>query len=105
MKAQLGKVVGNKQANTLIVEVERFFRHRIYEKRIRRTKRYHVHFDGEVKSLGEYVRFIPTRPMSATKRWKLVDEKSTVDGLQSTAKVKTTKKAVVGRRKSESEKK
>ena len=55
MKALSGKIVGNKQTNTLVVEVERFFRHRVYEKRIRRTKRYHIHFEGEGKKLGDIV--------------------------------------------------
>ena len=59
MKALSGKIVGNKQTNTLIVEVERFFRHRVYEKRIRRTKRYHIHFEGEGKNtLEEIISFI-----------------------------------------------
>lgn len=75
MKALLGKVVGNKQKNTLIVEVERFFRHRVYEKRIRRTKRFHVHFEGEGKNIGDTVRFIPTRPISKLKKWKVVEGK------------------------------
>jgi len=75
MKALSGKIVGNKQTNTLIVEVERFFRHRVYEKRIRRTKRYHIHFEGEGKKLGDIVRFIPTRPISKLKRWKVIEEK------------------------------
>lgn len=75
MKALSGKVVGNKQTNTLIVEVERFFRHRIYEKRIRRTKRYHVHFEGTDKNIGDTVKFVPTRPISKLKKWKVVEGK------------------------------
>jgi small subunit ribosomal protein S17 len=56
---------------TIIVEIERFFKHPLYEKRIRRTKRYAVHTEGQ-HSLGETVQFVSTRPMSKAKKWKVV---------------------------------
>lgn len=74
MKVLTGKVVSNKQQNTVVVEVERFHRHPVYEKRIRRTKKYQVHTETSI-NVGEIVRFVETRPISKTKRWKIVEEK------------------------------
>lgn len=72
MRVFTGKVVGTKMQKTAIVEVERFFAHPLYEKRVRRTKRYPVHDEIGVKG-GETVRFVETRPMSKTKRWKIIE--------------------------------
>lgn len=72
MKVFTGKVVSTKMQKTAVVEVERFFAHPLYEKRVRRTKRYPVHDEVGVKE-GETVRFAETRPMSKTKRWKIVE--------------------------------
>lgn len=99
MKSLSGKIVGTKQKNTLIVEVERFFRHRIYEKRIKRTKRFHVHYGGEDKKLGEIVRFIPTRPISKLKRWKVVDTISSLEQIKEPKKVITIKEKRGAKRK------
>lgn len=74
MKALIGKIVSNKQEKTAIVEVERFFRHPLYEKRMRRTKKYQVH-DEQGVQVGNVVSFVETRPISKTKRWKIVEEK------------------------------
>lgn len=72
MKTLTGKVVGTKQNKTVIVEVERFSVHPIYEKRVKRTKRYPVHNETAVKE-GDRVRFVETRPISKTKRWKILE--------------------------------
>lgn len=72
MKVFRGKVVGVKNKKTAIVEVARFFAHRLYLKRIRKTKRYPVHDERGVKE-GDIVRFMETRPLSKTKRWKIVE--------------------------------
>jgi small subunit ribosomal protein S17 len=75
MKIWTGKVVSNKQDKTIVVEVERFHRHPIYERRIRLTKKYQVHSENPIE-VGETVRFEETRPISKTKRWKVVAEKA-----------------------------
>lgn len=72
MKIFRGKVVGVKNQKTAIVEVVRFFTHPLYLKRIRKTKRYPVHDERGVKK-GDIVRFMETRPLSKTKRWKIVE--------------------------------
>lgn len=72
MKIFSGKVVSSKNPKTAIVEVERFYAHPLYEKRVRRTKRYTVHNEIGVKE-GDIVRFVETRPLSKTKRWKIIE--------------------------------
>lgn len=72
MKVFSGKAVSLKNQKTAIVEVERFYAHPLYEKRVRRTKRYPVHDEIGVKE-GDTVRFTETRPISKTKRWKIVE--------------------------------
>ncbi|MBI4032945.1 MAG: 30S ribosomal protein S17 [Candidatus Blackburnbacteria bacterium] len=72
MKALVGKVVGTKQNKTVIIEVERFSVHPLYEKRVKRTKRYPVHSETELKE-GDKIRFVETRPISKTKRWRVVE--------------------------------
>lgn len=79
MKALIGKVVGTKQNKTVIIEVERFSVHPIYEKRVKRTKRYPVHNEIAV-ALGDRVRFVETRPISKTKRWKIKEVIGKSDG-------------------------
>lgn len=71
MKKLIGTVISTKNEKTAIVEVERIFRHPLYEKKMRRTKKYHVHDDLGVK-VGEKVQFVETRPLSKTKRWRVV---------------------------------
>lgn len=71
MKIFRGKVVGVKNKKTAIVEVERFFAHPLYLKRTRKTKRYPVHDETGVKE-GNIVDFAQTRPISKTKRWKII---------------------------------
>lgn len=72
MKIWTGKVISTKDKKTAIVEVERLFAHPLYGKRIRRAKRYPVHAEVGVKE-GDLVRFVETRPLSKTKRWKIVE--------------------------------
>lgn len=66
----MGKVISTKQNKTVIVEVERLFTHPLYEKRMKRNKRYPVHDEIGVKE-GDTVRFVETRPFSKTKRWQI----------------------------------
>lgn len=89
MKIRTGKVVSAKNQNTAIVIVERFFAHPMYEKRVRRTKRYPVHNEIGVKE-GDVVRFSETRPISKTKRWKILEVVG-VKKLEVREKLKKTK--------------
>ena len=71
-KARVGTVVSDKNDKTIVVEIERASRHRIYHKVIRRTKKYHVHDEDNVATLGDLVRIEECRPISKMKRWQLV---------------------------------
>lgn len=71
MKTFTGKVVSLKMAKTATVEVERVVSHPVYGKRIKKTKRFQVHDDKGVK-LGDIVNFQATKPVSKTKKWRIV---------------------------------
>jgi small subunit ribosomal protein S17 len=71
MKKFKGIVVSTKTAKTATVEVESWHVHPIYKKRIKRKKRYHVHDEFGVQE-GQVVEFVETRPISKTKKWKIV---------------------------------
>ncbi len=72
-KPRVGRVVSDKNDKTIVVEIERASRHRIYHKVIRRTKKYHVHDENNVATVGDTVRIEECRPMSRMKRWMLVE--------------------------------
>ena len=71
-KPRVGTVVSDKNDKTIVVEIERASRHRIYHKVIRRTKKYHVHDELNVATVGDLVRIEECRPISRMKRWQLV---------------------------------
>jgi len=72
-KSRVGTVVSDKGDKTIVVEIERAARHRLYRKVIRRTKRYHVHDEQNTATLGDIVRIEECRPISKLKRWMLVE--------------------------------
>lgn len=72
MKTFKGKVISTKMPKTAVVAVEGIFAHPLYEKRVKRHKKYHVHDDIGV-SEGNIVRFVETRPISKTKKWKIIE--------------------------------
>lgn len=71
MKALKGKVVSLKMNKTATVAVERMIAHSMYLKRYKRTKKYQVHTDQKVK-IGDIVSFIACRPISKTKKHKII---------------------------------
>ena len=71
-----GKVISAKNNKTVVVEVERKFKHPFYEKVIRRSKKYHAHDETDALRVGDKVMIEETRPISKLKTWKVViDEK------------------------------
>lgn len=72
-KLRVGTVVSDRMEKTLVVAIERTSRHPLYRKVIRRTKRYHVHDPDGLGTLGDVVRIEECRPVSRTKRWRLVE--------------------------------
>lgn len=69
-----GVVVSDKNAKTVIVEVERRFTHPLLGKTVRRSKRYHAHDEKGSFKMGQAVRIQECRPMSKLKRWEVMYE-------------------------------
>jgi small subunit ribosomal protein S17 len=72
-KVRLGKVVSDKADKTITVQVEVVRRHPVYEKVIRRSTTIHAHDERNEAHAGDVVRVIESRPLSRTKRWRLVE--------------------------------
>jgi small subunit ribosomal protein S17 len=72
-KIREGYVVSDKMDKTVIVEVEDRIKHPRYAKIIRRTKKYKAHDGDNACGVGDRVRLMETRPMSATKRWRVTE--------------------------------
>jgi small subunit ribosomal protein S17 len=72
MKVFIGKVISTKAAKTAVVAVERIVVHPLYGKRFKRIKNYQVHDEIGAKE-GEIVKFIPCRPYSKLKKWRIVE--------------------------------
>lgn len=71
-----GRVVSDKADKTVVVLVERLVMHPLYKKYIRSSKRYMAHDEANRFKVGDAVRIIETRPLSARKRWTVVVEGS-----------------------------
>ncbi|GHS85327.1 small ribosomal subunit protein uS17 [Cellulomonas hominis] len=72
-KTRRGYVVSNKMQKTVVVEVEDRVKHPLYGKVIRRTSKVKVHDEAGAAGVGDLVLIMETRPLSATKRWRLVE--------------------------------
>jgi len=72
MKKFSGTVVKNKMDKTATVEVVRFKTHPIYKKRLKAKKKFHVHDEIGVK-VGDRVVIVETKPISKTKKWKIIE--------------------------------
>jgi len=71
-KTRRGTVVSKSGDKTIVVQVERRYRHPLYGKEIREFNKYHVHDEANLASIGDKVRISECRPMSRMKRWRLV---------------------------------
>ncbi len=71
-KRVIGMVVSDKMDKTRVVAVTEQYRHPLYGKYIKRTQRFHVHDATNDSRRGDTVRIIETRPLSKTKRWRLM---------------------------------
>ena len=72
-KVREGLVVSNKMDKTVVVEVEDRVKHALYGKVMRRTSRLKAHDEGNACGIGDRVQIMETRPLSATKRWRVVE--------------------------------
>jgi small subunit ribosomal protein S17 len=71
-KARLGKVVSDKMHKSCVVSFERRITHPLYGKQSTRTKRVVAHDERNEAHVGDVVRIMETRPLSKTKRWRVV---------------------------------
>ena len=72
-KTRIGVVTSNKMTKTITVAVERKVKHPIYGKFVKKTTKFHAHDEKNEASIGDVVRIMETRPLSKTKRWRLVE--------------------------------
>jgi small subunit ribosomal protein S17 len=71
-KTKVGRVVSDKMDKTIVVSVERLTRHRLYKRVIRLTTKFKAHDETNDAHVGDTVLIEESRPLSATKRWRLV---------------------------------
>ncbi|MCV7402063.1 30S ribosomal protein S17 [Mycobacterium fragae] len=72
-KTRIGYVVSDKMQKTIVVELEDRVKHSLYGKIIRTTTKVKAHDENGIAGIGDRVSLMETRPLSATKRWRLVD--------------------------------
>jgi small subunit ribosomal protein S17 len=71
-KTRIGIVVSDKMDKTAVVAVERLVQHPVYKKFIKRTSKFKAHDDKNECQIGDTVKIMETRPLSKTKRWRVV---------------------------------
>ena len=72
-KVRIGTVVSDKMDKTVVVAVERRTAHPVYGKQIKRHKKFHAHDAENEAGVGDIVRIMETRPLSKTKRWRVIE--------------------------------
>jgi small subunit ribosomal protein S17 len=72
-KTRIGYVVSDKMQKTIVVELEDRVKHALYGKIIRTTTKVKAHDENGIAGIGDRVSLMETRPLSATKRWRLVE--------------------------------
>ncbi len=72
-KTKSGVVSSDKMDKTITVAVERKVKHPIYGKFVKKTTKFHAHDENNEAKPGDVVRIMETRPLSKTKRWRLVE--------------------------------
>ncbi len=72
-KERTGLVVSNKMDKSIVVQIERRFRHAVYGKFIKKTNKFVAHDENNDCNIGDTVRIMETRPLSKNKNWRLVE--------------------------------
>lgn len=72
LRTRVGEVVSDKMEKTVTVRVERLVKHPVYRRIVRRSLKLHVHDPQDQCQVGDLVRVAETRPMSKSKRWRLL---------------------------------
>ena len=71
-KVRIGRVVSDKADKSIVVAVETMVNHPLYKKRVKRTAKFMAHDENNQCGIGDTVKIMETRPLSKTKRWRLV---------------------------------
>ncbi len=72
-KTKIGVVSSNKMDKSITVKVERKIKHPLYGKFLKKTNSFHAHDEKNECNIGDTVKIMETRPLSKTKRWRLVE--------------------------------
>ena len=72
-KERIGTVTSSSMTKTITVSVERKVKHPVYGKFVRKSKKFHAHDEQNQCGVGDTVKIMETRPLSKTKRWRLVE--------------------------------
>ena len=72
-KTRVGTVISNKMDKSIIVAIERKVMHPLYKKYFKKTTKFMAHDQNNIASIGDVVKIMETRPLSARKRWRLVE--------------------------------
>jgi small subunit ribosomal protein S17 len=72
-KSQVGVVTSTAMQKTVTVAVDRLVQHELYRKTMRKTSKFMAHDEGSVCRVGDRVRIVETRPLSARKRWRVAE--------------------------------
>ena len=72
-KVRIGRVVSNKMDKTIVVAVEDFVRHELYNKPVKRTKKFKAHDENNECRIGDRVKIMETSPLSIDNRFRLVE--------------------------------
>lgn len=72
-KIKLGTVISDKMEKSIVVRVDRTIMHPLYKKTFRTSSKLYAHDEQNIAGIGDVVRVMETRPLSAKKRWRLVE--------------------------------
>ncbi len=72
-KTRIGVVVSDKMNKTAVIAVERLVKHPVYKKYIKRTSKFKAHDEKNECKVGDKVKIMETRPLSKTKRWRVIE--------------------------------
>jgi small subunit ribosomal protein S17 len=72
-KVYIGTVVSTKMDKTITVAIDSYRKDRLYGKRVKQTSKFHAHDENNEAGLGDVVKIMETRPLSATKKFRLIE--------------------------------
>jgi len=72
-KERIGEVVSNKMSKSIVVAVKTKMKHPMYGKFVNKTSKFYAHDEENTCGIGDTVRIMETRPLSKTKKWRLVE--------------------------------